>query len=269
MGRCDVSSTRISRPKTHSLDVEPQGERLARLLGEISTAEHEAGCSMSGDVKGVGLAIYCADIGSIRNDNFGWAVVDGDGQRDGTVIGGLVDEVVGSLAAGVKVALGFECPLWVPVPDEPSGLTAGRAVDGNRAWSAGAGASALAAGLTETAWILRQISLGLRDRRASLPPAYLDWREFARADTGMLLWEAFVTGAAKAGAEEGGHVADALTACREFAARLPDPGQGCASEPSHAARSLIGAAVLWSGWSADMDLLRARCLVVKPAGPAT
>lgn len=88
------------------------------------------------------------------------------------------------MGAGVKVARGFECPLWVPVPDDPSGLTAGRAADGNRAWSAGAGASALAAGLTETAWILRQISLGLRDRRASLPSAYLEWREFARADTG-------------------------------------------------------------------------------------
>lgn len=96
----------------------------------------------------VSLAIYCADIGSIRKDNFGWAVVDGDGQRGGTVIGELVDAVVGSLAAGVKVALGFECPLWVPVPDDASGLTAGRTVDGNRPWSAGAGASALAAGLT-------------------------------------------------------------------------------------------------------------------------
>ena len=40
--------------------------------------------------------------------------------------------------------------VWVPVPDDPRGLTAGRALDGNKPWSAGAGASALAAGLTET-----------------------------------------------------------------------------------------------------------------------
>ncbi len=35
------------------------------------------------------------------------------------------------------------------MPDDPSGLTTGRAVDGNKAWSAGAGAGVLAAGLTE------------------------------------------------------------------------------------------------------------------------
>ena len=32
--------------RIHSLDLEPQGERLAHLLGEISTAEHEAGRGM-------------------------------------------------------------------------------------------------------------------------------------------------------------------------------------------------------------------------------
>ena len=217
-----------------------------------------------------GLAICCADIGSIKNHNFGWASVRGDTRRGGKAIGGLVDEVVGRLAAGGKVALGFECPLWVPVPDDPSGLTAGRAVDGNKPWSAGAGAGALAAGLTETAWILREIGRGLEDTGAMLPPAYVDWEGFTGAATGIFLWEAFVTGAAKgAGAAgEDGHIADAQTACEEFAARLPDPTSKSVDEPPHAARSLIGAALLWSGWSEDVDLLRARCLVVKPTGTA-
>ena len=217
-----------------------------------------------------GLAICCADIGSVRNHNFGWASVRGDRHRGGKEIGGLVEEVVRSLAAGVKVALGFECPLWVPVPDDPTGLTAGRAVDGNKPWSAGAGAGALAAGLTETAWILREVRRGLGDKGASQPSAYLDWNEFAGAETGIFLWEAFVTGAAKAaGAEEDGHTADARIACEEFAARLPDPTSGSVDEPAHAVRSLIGAAVLWSGWSEDLDLLRTKCLVVKPKGTAS
>ena len=161
------------------------------------------------------LAICCADIGSIKKDNFGWAVLHGEQQRTGRAIGGLVDEVIGSLVAGVKVALGFECPLWVPVPDDPSALTAGRKVDGDKPWSAGAGASALATGLTETAWILREIRRGLRDRRASLPSTYLDWEEFNGVDTGIFLWEAFVAGKAKsrcAGADASGHAADALIA---------------------------------------------------------
>ena len=217
-----------------------------------------------------GLAIYCADVGSIKNDNFGWAVVHGGHERGGKAIADLVDDVVGSLAAGIKVALGFECPLWVPVPDEPTGLTSGRAVDGNKAWSAGAGAGALATGLTETAWIMRQIRLGLREKGASLPCAYLDWQGFTGAETGIFLWEAFVTGPAKAaGAAVDEHIADALTACKEFAARQPDLTAASDCEPSHAVRSLIGAAVLWSGWSEDLKLLGTRCVVVKPAGRVT
>ena len=93
----------------------------------------------AGAVNAEGLAIYCADIGSIKNDNFGWAVVHGDRQRGGKEIGELVDDVVVSLAAGIKVALEFGFPLWVPVPDDPSGLTDARVVDGNESWPARSG----------------------------------------------------------------------------------------------------------------------------------
>ena len=51
---------------------------------------------------------------------------------------GLVDGVVGSLAARVKVALGLEFPLWLPTPDCARCLSAGCAVDGNMPWSASA-----------------------------------------------------------------------------------------------------------------------------------
>ncbi len=215
-----------------------------------------------------GLAVACADIGSILNRNFGWGFVCGGQQRSGEKIDELVDEVVTSLASGVKVALGFECPLWVPVPDDPFKLTAGRVVDGNKPWSAGAGASALAAGLTETAWILREIRRKLKGRGLSLPPAYLDWQNFNGAHSGIFLWEAFVTGGAKAvhvDSDMGEHAADALIACKEFTARLPNPAAKICSEPKQSVRSLIGAAMLWSGWSEDLTLLGAKSLVVKPS----
>ena len=218
----------------------------------------------------VELAIYCADIGSIKNHKFGWAVVHGERQQAGKEISELVDEVVESLAAGVKVALGFECLLWVPVPDDSWMLTAGRKVDGDKPWSAGAGAGALATRLTETAWILRDIRRRLKYREVSLPPAYLDWKDFTGANTGMLLWEAFVEGKAKAkvaDAKVGTHAADALIACEEFATRLPNPAAESGYEPPHAVRSLIGAAMLWSGWAEDLGFLSARCLVVKPTRP--
>ena len=142
-------------------------------------------------------AIYCADIGSIKRGNFGWAAVDHTKQYDGTDISGLVDNVVDVLCAGRKVALGFECPLWVPVAADPQDLTSGRVVDGNKPWSAAAGASAMAAGLTETAWILLHIVQRLRERGRAVPRPYLRWDESARSDLGVFLWEAFVTGDAK------------------------------------------------------------------------
>lgn len=219
-----------------------------------------------------GLAVACADIGSIMKSNFGWGFVCGDQQRSGETVDELVHEVVASLAAEVKVALGFECPLWVPVPEDPLKLTAGRVVDGNKPWSAGAGASALVTGLTETAWILREIRRRLKGRGLSLPQAYLDWQNFTAAHSGIFLWEAFVTGGAKAVHIDSGmgeHVADALIACKEFTARLPNPAAKSCSEPKQPVRSLIGAAMLWSGWSEDLTLLGAKSLVVKPSESPT
>ena len=61
-----------------------------------------------------GLAVYCADVGSIRAGNFGWAVVNGSQRRHGKDIDGLVDDVVVNLSAGTKAALGFECPRGFP-----------------------------------------------------------------------------------------------------------------------------------------------------------
>jgi len=200
------------------------------------------------------LAVFCADIGSIKKGNFGWSLLCGGRKGSGDSIHELVHEVVACLTAGHKVALGFECPLWVPVPQDPKGLTAGRAV---------------AAGLTETAWILREIRRRLTDEGISPPSAFLDWLEFANANTGLFLWEAFVAGNAKAvdlDAKTDAHATDAMIACQEFVARLPNLVSKSHNKPSHPIRSLIGAAMLWSGWSKDLSLLREKCLIFKPAG---
>ena len=73
--------------------------------------------------------IYCVDIGSIKGRNFGWAGVSIDSRgnqfsRDECEdIWKLVDEIAERLNNGAKVYLGFECPLWVPVRDDPKELT--------------------------------------------------------------------------------------------------------------------------------------------------
>ena len=204
------------------------------------------------------LTIYCADIGSVAKGRFGWARLVGDQSHMDNCMVAFVDDIACAVAQGRKVALGFECPLWVPVLTKPQYLTKGRRVDGNRAWSATPGATVLATGLTQVAWILDELRSRLNEQGTSLPSAHLAWSEFLCSESALFFWEAFVTGEAK-GSE---HAEDALIACREFAARLPDPAEKCKPEPR--VRSLIGGALLWAGWSANLDLLRMPCVVVRP-----
>ena len=94
-------------------------------------------------------AVFCADIGSVAKGRFGWAFAP---DRSGVAvehddIEELVTTVVRQLLDSKKVALGFECPLFVPIPSDPLQLTSARVGEGAYPWSAGAGASALATGL--------------------------------------------------------------------------------------------------------------------------
>ncbi len=204
------------------------------------------------------LMVYCADIGSVRRDNFGWASrCTGPDPREclGSDIRKLVTRVACDLKSGKKVALGFECPLWVPVACDPRELTSARCGDGNRAWAAAAGATSLATGLTETAWILSGIRSGTQDVEA-----YLDWPRFAAAEHGLFLWEAMVTGENRTGSHEG----DAAAAVCAFIKAAK--GRCLTSDVTspHTVRSLIGTALLWAGWSNDLQLLRTPCVVISP-----
>ena len=208
--------------------------------------------------RGMQLRVYCADIGSVIGGNFAWASrCIGPDPRESRCndIQQLVKHVAGDLNSGHKVALGFECPLWVPVACDPRELTSARCGDGNRAWAAAAGATSLATGLTETAWILS----GIRSKTQHVE-AFLDWPRFAAADNGLLLWEAMVTGENRTGS----HEEDAAAAVCAFIKAAK--GRCLTSDVTspHKVRSLIGTALLWAGWSDDLQLLRTPCVVIKP-----
>ena len=66
------------------------------------------------------LAICCADIGSVQQGNFGWASLPAVAAADHASPRSLAEFVSTRLRANQRVALGFECPLWVPIADEPS-----------------------------------------------------------------------------------------------------------------------------------------------------
>ena len=106
------------------------------------------------------LIIYCADIGSVSKGNFGWARLVCHDRPECTVgqdINDFADSISADLNNRHPVALGFECPLFVPVADDPSALTSARVGERDRAWSAGGGAGSLAVGLTETVWVLTKV----------------------------------------------------------------------------------------------------------------
>jgi hypothetical protein len=202
--------------------------------------------------------IYCADIGSVATARFAWvrATVAGKAVEItcGRDIQRLAEEIARDLDGKAKVALGFECPLFVPISDDPRKLTSARDGEGDRPWSAAAGAGSLATGLTQVVWILRQI----RSRLHIPTPAFVSWQEFAAAESGLFLWEAFISG----GAHGADHAADAETAVRCFAAALPDL-DGANAIRSVNVHSLIGAALLRTGWSDDLGLLARPCVVIK------
>lgn len=160
-----------------------------------------------------------------------------------------------SLNGGDPVALGFECPLFVPLVEDELDLTRARPSEGSRPWSAGAGCSALATGLVQVAWVLRSVRSAL-DRNCT---AYLDWGSFVRAEAGLFIWEAFVSGAGK----ETSHVADAQAAGEAFAQALPDPKAFNSVVCKTPVYSLVGAALLRTGWASSPEVLAEPCLVLK------
>lgn len=195
------------------------------------------------------LLVACADVGSVSKGNFGWADSDGFvGNRPSELVG----RIAAALASGRPVALGFECPLFVPLPEAEEQLGKGRIGEGSRAWSAGAGCGALATGLVQATWILTEI----RKQSQSSNRAHLAWGEFEAAGCGLLVWEAFVSGASKGS----GHIADAKLAVEAFAARLPRPETAVwAMNPI----SLAGFALLRAGWPIGIEALNIPCLVIK------
>jgi len=166
----------------------------------------------------------------------------------------LACRVAELLKAGTPVALGFECPLFVPLVEDEQRLTCARPGEGSRAWSAAAGCSVLTTGLVEVAWVLREILRHL----GSPTQVFLDWKSFEQAGSGLLIWEAFVSGVDK-GAD---HAENAKVAVDAFKAALPNPETTvtCTSE----VYSLVGTALLRTGWSSDLTLLSQPCLVIGP-----
>ena len=207
------------------------------------------------------LEVFCADVGSIAQSKFAWArrhpTAEGEEVHAPASIDSLATAITHQLACAQPVALGFEMPLVIPVPPAPNDLGKARPCDqGRTPWSQSVGASVMATGLVQLAWVLDQVL-------TAVPAAaiHLDWSRFCADRSGLFLWEAFVNGPDKD--PNGSHEADALIGVRALCDQLPDPGDPRAREIQRPL-SLAAAAALWAGWPLDLGQLRASIAVVRP-----
>jgi len=153
---------------------------------------------MAWQVEWKSLNIYAADIGSVNAGNFGWAKKGTRLDLDtNSSIQALAEAVAEDLQSEHPVALGFEAPVFAPVPSDLRKLGKRRSVDPpTRPWSAGAGATVMSTGLVQLAWVIRWLV------KNSPGPwtgnVGVNWSEFLDADVpGLFLWEAMVTGDVK------------------------------------------------------------------------
>lgn len=209
----------------------------------------------------VDLVTYCVDVGSIARGNFAWARLAVDERAfDETArsdIRELVRALVEDLSAGRAVALGFEAPIFVPVPDEANELGRARQGERDRPWSGGPGGTVLPTAIVQAAWILRSVREG-----SPKSAAFTSWSDFQDAREGLFVWEAFVSHKVK----PTGHYEDALAAAHELAALASgggDPGTASVVSDRRPVLSLIGAALLWAGWTDDLDFLHRSTPVIQ------
>jgi hypothetical protein len=193
--------------------------------------------------------VAVVDIGSPAAGRLGWyAAPAEEGGQD-------VDRLMELLADGLvrgPCALGFEAPMYVPYRPALLDLTKARPGEGNRAWSAGAGAGALATGLVVVPHLLRRLR-----EKAPNATATVDWKHPPTRPGELLLFEAFVSGKSKGTS----HADDACIAVRSFEAACANLYE--ASKLQHEdCFGLLGAALLRTGWTDDLSVLKAGVLVV-------
>lgn len=210
--------------------------------------------------------IYVADVGSVAKGKFGWASSD-DAKEvfelslERSQPDALVARIAAHLNEGRQVALGWECPLFVPLPDESKLLGKARqgecqAATGNRPFTAGAGASLLATGIQSLAWVLKRIK-----QIAPTATATTDWHAFQRHEAMLLVWEAFVSGSEKAYPPS--DLGDAKLAVEAFkSATATGPSINRIADTK--VLSFAGAAILQAGLSFDIKLLDRPCHVLRP-----
>ncbi len=191
------------------------------------------------------------DIGSPKQGNLGWWVT-GPFIEDG---GTDPDKMIAALTEAVRIGptvLGFEATMYVPARRDIRDTLRQRPGEAGRPWSAGAGASVTAMALALVPAILDKIAANVAGAMA-----WQDWTRMPQEPGEIMVFEAFVT----TGVSDG-HAEDARLAAYAARSLFSDETviSALGEEPC---MSTLGAALLHSGMSQDVEELRRQCLVVK------
>src|SRR5487761_68625 len=98
------------------------------------------------------ITIFCVDVGSQKN--FGWASLSDGRTLQGCDIESLLKELAVATYTDLPIAIGFECPLFIPCPSKHGFLGKRRQGEMGRPWGAGAGPLVVLHGLQQMSWLL-------------------------------------------------------------------------------------------------------------------
>ncbi len=212
--------------------------------------------------------IACVDVGSPKAGSVGWAIRDKDTVQTGQDLYGLMDALMPAIQRHRKMALGFECPLYIPLRESPKEMTKCRR--GERlAWSTGAGATVLSIGLAQVHWVLTElIKHGMPKNRGTT-----QWASWSEGDSTLLLWEAYIT--QNDGIEipvdgirgNTAHERDAAAGTWAMWHKLQREPVLSSDFGDEKVLSLIGMQLLATDQSKNTELLYAPCVVLKAKKP--
>lgn len=200
-------------------------------------------------------AIGVIDVGSPKKKNIGWSIRVGDHEEHGSNLDAFI-EAFSRHAEQRPALLGFEAPLFVPHGRRLMELTAQRAGENGRPWSAAPGATVAVTGLVVATYTLAGPHAPMWNRSA-----VLDWRaELSPAD--LLVFEAFVSGTNHTRDKD--HWKDAKAVTDVVAGSFPDLDRLNSVKEANVL-SLLEACLLRTGWVEPGSTTLSRpCLVVRP-----
>ena len=199
------------------------------------------------------LHVAVVDIGKLTN--LGWVVEGPSVSKSGTDIDSCIKFLASAMKMG-PLALGFEAPMFVPYGRKRRDLDKARKGEGNRAFSASAGACVLTKGLVIVPYILEKLRCSAKAARPTFK-----WRD-RLCERDLQLFEAFVTNVGEAVS----HEACARLALKRFPKEWEKRASFESAVEEPCTMNLLGAMLLRTGWTDDVTMLSEPCLVVRHQG---